>query len=155
MHFASFKTVTRLSTLHDSVCVDRDQSRLEKLGLLFISVISVNFQMVSVLQAIHVQHKISCNLQSLGCVYKESDMIRSIWDWTHYGTGSLCLHETGSKLERYGSLWDQLHKWTHLVPDSRSDPYWTHQVPCECKAYPYQFRTGSKQIRPRVNTALI
>ena len=52
-----------------------------------------------------------------------------------------------------GTVPYRVHKWTHLVPDSRSDPYRIHQVPCEHKAYPYQFRTGSKQIRSRVNAA--
>ena len=48
-----------------------------------------------------------------------------------------------------------LHRWTHLVPNSRSDPYRIHQVPCKHKAYPYQFRTGFKRIRSRVNAALV
>ena len=86
-------------------------------------------------------------------VYMGSDMFRSVWDRIHYGTDPLCLHGTGSKLERYGSIWDHVHKWTHLVPDSRSDPYRIHQVPCKHNAYPYQFRTGSKRIRSRVNAA--
>ena len=81
-------------------------------------------------------------------------MFRSVWDRIHPGTDSHCLHRTGSELERYGSTLDHLHKWTHLVPDSRSDPYRIHQVPCKHKAYPYQFRTGSKRIRSRVNAAL-
>ena len=51
------------------------------------------------------------------------------------------------------SIWDHLHKRTHLVPESRSDPYRIHHVPCEHTAYPHQFPTGSKQIRFRVNTA--
>ena len=38
----------------------------------------------------------------------------------------------------YGSIRDDLHKWIHLVPASRSDPYRIHQVPCKHKAYPYQ-----------------
>ena len=42
-----------------------------------------------------------------------------------------------------------------MVPDSRSDPYRIHQVPCKHKAYPYQFRSSSKRIRSRVNAALI
>ena len=70
-----------------------------------------------------------------GYVYTSSDIFRSIWDRIHYDTDPLCLHETGSKLEQYGSIWDHLHKWTHLVPDSRSDPY--------------------RIIRSRVNTRLI
>ena len=64
-------------------------------------------------------------------------MFRFVWDRIHYGTDPLCLHGTGSKLERYGSIWDRLDKWTHLVPDSRSDPYRIHQVPCKHKVYPY------------------
>ena len=56
------------------------------------------------------------------------------------GSDPLCLHGIGSKLERYGSIWDHLYKWTHLVPDSRSDPYRIQQVPCKHKSYPYQFR---------------
>ena len=48
---------------------------------------------------------------------------------------------------------DHLHEWTHLVPDSRSKPYRIRQVPCKHKAYPYQFRTGSKRIRSSVNAA--
>ena len=40
-----------------------------------------------------------------------------------FGLGSTmvrihCLHETGSKLERYGSISDLLHKWAHLVTDN-------------------------------------
>ena len=53
----------------------------------------------------------------LRLVYTGSDMFRSIWDWVHSGTDPLCLHRTGSKLKRYGSTQDHLHKWTHLVPD--------------------------------------
>ena len=30
------------------------------------------------------------------------------------------------KLEQYGSIWDHLHKWIQLVPESRSDPYLIH-----------------------------
>ena len=60
--------------------------------------------------------------------------ISSLW----YGS-----HETGSKLERYGSIWDHLHKWTK----GRSNPYRIHQFLCKQEAYPYQFRTGSKGIR--------
>ena len=59
----------------------------------------------------------------LGYVYTESDMFRSVWDQIHYGMDSLCLHRTGSKLERYSSIWDHFHKDTHLVPDSRSYSY--------------------------------
>ena len=81
-------------------------------------------------------------------------MFRSVWDWIYSGTDPLCLHGTGSELEWYGSTWDHLHKWTHFVPDNRSDPYRIYQVPCEDKAYPYQFRTGSKWIRSRVNAPL-
>ena len=50
------------------------------------------------------------------------------------GSDPLCLHGTGSKLERYGSFWDHLQKWTHLVPDGRSDLYQIHQVSCKHKA---------------------
>ena len=92
-------------------------------------------------------------LDVLGYVYTGSDMFRSVWNRSHSGTDTLCLHGTGSKLERYGSTKDHLNKWTHLVPDSRSDPYRIHQVPCKHKAYPDQFRTGSKRIRSRVNAA--
>ena len=67
-------------------------------------------------------------------------MIRFVWDRIHSGTDPLCLHGTGSGLEWYGFTLD------HLVPDSRSDPYWIHKIPCKHKAYPYQFRTGSKRI---------
>ena len=93
--------------------------------------------------------------QYLGYVYKGSDIFRSVWDRIHYGTDPLCLHVTGSKLGRYGSILDHIHKWTHLVLDSRSYPYRIHQVPRKSKAYPYQFRTGFNRIRSRVNTALL
>ena len=46
-----------------SVCVDRDQLRLLQLELLSL-IVSVNFQMVSALPSVQVQHQISCNLQS-------------------------------------------------------------------------------------------
>ena len=46
-----------------SVCVDTDQSRLEQLELLLL-IVNVNFQIVSGLQSIEIQHKIPCNLQS-------------------------------------------------------------------------------------------
>ena len=92
----------------------------------------------------------------LGHVYTGSYMFRSVWDQIHYGTDPLCLHGTGLNLERHGSIWDHLYKWTrYLVPDSRSDPYRIQQVPCKHKAYPYQFHTGSKRIRSRVNSALM
>ena len=42
-----------------SVFVDRDQSRLEQLELLLFSIVSVNFQTISVLQSIDAQHQIS------------------------------------------------------------------------------------------------
>ena len=79
----------------------------------------------------------------------------SVWDRIHYDTDPLCSQESRSKLKRYGSIWDHLHKWTHLVPDSRSDPYWIHQVPCKHKAYSYQFRTGFKRMPSLVNAALM
>ena len=41
-----------------------------------------------------------------------------------------------------------------MVPDSRSDLYRIHQVPSKHKAYPYQFRTGSRWIRSRLNAAI-
>ena len=75
----------------------------------------------------------------LGYVYTGSDMFRSVWNRIHYDRDLLCLHGTGLKLERIGSIWDRLHKWTHLVPDSRSDPHRIHQI--SYKAHPYQFRT--------------
>ena len=81
-------------------------------------------------------------------------MFRSVWDRIHHGTDSLCLHETGSKLEWCSSIWDHLHKLTHLVPDSRSDPDRIHQVTYKHKAYPHQFRTVSKPILSSVNAAL-
>ena len=93
-----------------------------------------------------------CSLDSflesgfLGYIYTGPDMFRSVWDRIHYDKDLLCLHGTGSKLERYGSIWDHLYKWTHLVSDSRSDPYWIHQVSCEHMAYLYQFCIGSKRI---------
>ena len=65
--------------------------------------------------------------------------------------GPLCLHGTGSNWN--GSICGHLHKWTHLVPDNRSDSYRIHQVSGKHKAYPYQLRTGSKRIRSRVNPA--
>ena len=73
-------------------------------------------------------------------------MFRSVWDRVHYGTVHSVLHGTGSKLERHGSLWDHHYKWTHLEPDSRSDPNVIHQVPFKRKAYLYQCRTGLKRI---------
>ena len=81
-------------------------------------------------------------------------MFRSVWNRT-YGTDPLFLHGTGSKLKQYGSIWDHLYKQIHLVPDSRSDPYRIHQVPRKHKAYLYQFCTGSKWIRFRVNAASV
>ena len=36
-------------------------------------------------------------------------MFRSVWDRILYGPDPLCLHRTGSKLERNGSIWDHLH----------------------------------------------
>ena len=60
------------------------------------------------------------------------------------------IHGRGTILERYSSKLDHFHKWTHLVPDKRTDLEWICQVPYKCNAYPYQFRTGSKQIRSRV-----
>ena len=64
-----------------------------------------------------------------------------------FGIGSTIVlihsvYRAGSELERYGSIWDHLRKWSHLVRDSRSNPYRIHQVPCKYKAYPYYFRTG-------------
>ena len=47
---------------------------------------------------------------TLGYVYKGSDTFRSVWDRINYGTDPLCLHGTGSRLERYGFVWDHLHK---------------------------------------------
>ena len=41
--------------------------------------------------------------KQFGYVYTGSDMFRSLWDWIHSGTDPLCLHGTGSRLERYGS----------------------------------------------------
>ena len=88
-------------------------------------------------------------LRDLGYFYTGSDMFRSGWDRIYSGKDPLCLHMTGSKLERYGSTQDHLHKWTHPVLESRSNRYRTHH-----NAYLYQFRTGSKWIRSCVNAAL-
>ena len=67
---------------------------------------------------------------------------------SQYGMDTICLHRTGSNLNSivpYG-IWDHLHKWTYFLPESRSNPYWIHLVPCEHKAYQYQFHTVSKGI---------
>ena len=112
------------------------------------------FELVIVESETYAEMDSSTLLVDLGYVYTGSDMFRSVWDRIHYGTDPLCLHGTGSKLERYSSIWDHLHKWIHLVPDSRSDPYRICHVPCKHKAHPYQFRTGSKRIRSSVNAAL-
>ena len=64
-------------------------------------------------------------------------MFRSVWDRIHYRTDPLCFHGTGTKLERYGFIWDILNKWIHLVTNSISDPHRIHQVPYKRKAYPY------------------
>ena len=89
---------------------------------------------------------------NLGYFYTGSDMFRFVWDRIRCGADPLCLYGTSSKLEWYSSIWDHLHKWAHLVPDSRSDLCRIHQVPCKHKAYPYQSRTGSKRMRSGVNT---
>ena len=68
----------------------------------------------------------------------------------------LCLHWTGSKLERYGSIWDHLHKWTHWVQDNRSHPYRIHQVRVNTRLIRNNFvpvPNGSKRIWSRVNAA--
>ena len=57
-------------------------------------------------------------------VYTGSDIFRSAWDWIHHGMDPLCLHRTGWKQEQHDSILYHLHKWTHLVPDSRFDLYW-------------------------------
>ena len=57
-----------------SICVDRDQSRLNQLELILFFIVSVNLQTVSVLWANQVQRHISCNLQSLIC-YLFGDMV--------------------------------------------------------------------------------
>ena len=93
--------------------------------------------------------------KGLGYVYTGSGIFTSVCDRIHYGTDPLCSHGTGSKLERYGCIWNHVHKWAHLAADSRSDPYRIHQVLCKHKTYPYQFHTGSKRIRFRVNAALV
>ena len=108
------------------------------------------------------------------------DMFRSVWDRIRsdpFGTGYIQIRlrsdmfqiRLGSDMFR--SVWDRIHfvytgpirNWNGTVPyaitfiigvSSRSDPYRIYQVPCEHKAYPYQFRTGSKRIRSRVNAAL-
>ena len=41
-----------------SVCFDRDQLRLEQYELSLFSIVSVNFQTVSILQSTEVQHQI-------------------------------------------------------------------------------------------------
>ena len=48
-----------------SVCVDRDQSRLEQLYILQFLTVFVNLQRVSVLWSHDIQYQISCNLQSI------------------------------------------------------------------------------------------
>ena len=79
-----------------------------------------------------------------------SDMFRSVCDQIDYGMDLLFYRGP----VRNVSVWDHLHKWTPLVPDSRSNPYRIHQVSCKHKAYPYQFCTDSKQIQFPVNIAL-
>ena len=73
---------------------------------------------------------------------------------SHHGMDPLCLHRTGWwKQEQHDSILYHLHRWTHLVSDSRFDLYWIHQVPCKHKACLYQFHTSFKEIRYFVNTA--
>ena len=86
-------------------------------------------------------------------IYIYMDIFRSAWDWIHHGMDPLYLHRTGWKQGQHDSILYHLHKWTHLVPDSRFDPYWIHQVPLKHKACLYQFHTSSKHIRYFVNTA--
>ena len=57
-------------------------------------------------------------------------------------------------LERYSSKLNQFHKCTDFVPNGRTDPERICQVPYKRKAYPCQFRSGSKWIQSRVNAAL-
>ena len=50
---------TQLSTIHVyTVSVVRDHSRLEHLELLLFLIVSANFETVSVLQSIEIQHQI-------------------------------------------------------------------------------------------------
>ena len=88
----------------------------------------------------------------LGYVYTGSDKFRSVWDQIHCGTDPLCLHGTSSKLERYGSIWDRLHKWTHFVPYSSSNPYRIISLYVDTRLIHTNF--VSKWIQSRVNAAL-
>ena len=77
-------------------------------------------------------------------------MFRSVWDRIHSVYTGPVLNWNGTVPHRITFVSGPI-----LVPDSRSDPYRIHQVPCKHKAYPYQFRTVSKRIRSRVNAAYI
>ena len=71
----------------------------------------------------------------------------------------------GSVLYRIHSVYTEpVRNWNGTVPYGItfiSGPIWyqiadpIRQAPCKHKAYPYQFRTGSKPIRPSVNAVLI
>ena len=85
-------------------------------------------------------------------------MARFHLDRIHSGIGSpeLCWAYKGTV-----PLWnDTVPNWItftsefHLVPDRRSDLEWIYQVPYKRKAYPYQFRDGSKGIWSRANAVL-
>ena len=47
-------------------------------------------------------------------------------DWIYSDLLGLELHRTGWKQEQHDAILYHLHKWTHLVPDSRFDLYWIH-----------------------------
>ena len=52
----------------NSVCPDRDQSRLKQLELLF-SIVIVSFRVISVLQSTEIEYQIFCDVQSLSNSY--------------------------------------------------------------------------------------
>ena len=81
-------------------------------------------------------------------------MFKSVWDRIYYGTDRFYLHGTGGLVRNCNGT-------VQYAITFISEPNWyqiadlIHKVPCKHKADPYQFRTGSKWIRSRVNAALM
>ena len=44
-------------------------------------------------------------------------------------------------MEQYSSKLDHFYKWTHLVPDRKTDPDWICQVPYKRKAFAYEMNS--------------
>ena len=85
---------------------------------------------------------------------QETIAVRSIWiksTLVRIRLNFIGFTRVGTTLELYSSKLGRFHKWTHLVPDRRTDLEQICQVPYKCKAYAHLIRTSTKEERYKIS----